>query len=144
MCMMLAGALGAVASLAQGVMGMQAAKHNAKLAEREAQRIRQLGAVQEAADRRKTEYALGQQRVDLAAAGRSISTGSPLQLAFNSKLEAELDHLATRAGYQMRGEAKDAEASQYRLQGKQALFGGFLSAAGRILNSVPTGNPALS
>jgi hypothetical protein len=131
-------AIGAAGSLAQGKMAKQTADYNAAAAKQEGQRIRELGAVQEASDRRATEYQLGQQIADFAAAGRSPSTGTALELAYRSKLESELAHLSTRAGYQMRSEGKTAEAGLYKLQGRHALIGASFSAAGRILNGIPS------
>jgi phenylacetate-coenzyme A ligase PaaK-like adenylate-forming protein len=132
MCVM---ALGAIAGLAQGVMGMMAGNANAKMAEAEAKRIRQLGAIEEQQLRKRHDIELGQQRVDIAAAGRSGSTGTPLQLAFASRQEAEIEALFARDGYTMRSDAKRAEAANYRNQGLQTLVGSAFSAAGTFLNS---------
>jgi len=134
MCMM---AFGLVAGLAQGVMGMAAANANAKMAKQEALRIRQLGSLEEAQQRKRQDWELGQQKVDIAAAGRSMSTGTPLQLAFEAKRNAEVDAAFTRDGYTMRSDAKKIEAANYKNQGLQGMFGSVLSAAGQFLNSAP-------
>jgi hypothetical protein len=136
MCMAIAGVLGAAASVAQGVMGMQQAKYNAALARQEATRIRTMGALEEGAIRRRNDLTLGQQAVDIAASGRALGAGSSLDLAFYSRLEGERDALYARAGYQMRSEAKDSEARLYKMQGAAGLFGSALSAGGQLLGAV--------
>lgn len=136
-------AIGAIGALVQGFTSMQAANYNAAAAQAEAKRIRQLGAVQEASDRRGMDYQLGQQQVDLAAAGRSGATGSALELAFHSRREGELDVMAKRAGYTMRSDSKENEATLHRYEGVSSLIGSGFSAAGKLLGGATKQIPAL-
>ncbi len=136
-------AIGLIGTLVQGFTSMQAANYNAAAAEQEAKRIRALGSVQEASDRRAMDYTLGQQQVDFAAAGRSGGTGSALELAFHSRREGELDVLAKRDGYTMRADSKDNEATLHRYEGTSALIGSAFSAAGTLLKSPSFQIPAL-
>lgn len=143
MCVAAIGLMAGLAStIVQGVTESNSANYNAEMAKRESERVRQLGAVEEAAQRRQHDFSMGQQIVDMAAAGRSTGDGTALELAYQSKMESELQLLGIRAGYQMKAENKDAERGLYKLQGKQALIGAGFGAASRILNS-PSFHPAL-
>lgn len=134
MCM---AAFAAIGSLVQGVMSMSAASYNAKMAEIEAKRIRQLGAIEEAQVRNRNDFAMGQQLVDFAASGRVAGTGSALAVAFDSRRHAEVDAMFTRANMQMKAEAKENEATLHRMQGFQSLVGAAFSAGGQLLQASP-------
>ena len=109
-------------TLAKGVMDYQTGKANQKMANAEAERIRAMGAVEEAALRRQQDYQLGQQKVDLASSGRSGGTGAALQLAFQSRLEGERTALARRDGHIMQQDQRINEGRVMRAQGCQCAF----------------------
>lgn len=128
-----AAVLMAGATIGKGVMDYQAGSFNNKVAQQDAQRMRQLGAVEEAALRREQDYQLGQQQVDLAASGRSTQSGSALELAFRSKLEGEHNALLKRTGTIMRSDARINEGKMAKFQGTQSLIGSGFSAANQLL-----------
>ena len=131
----LAMAIPAAGMLVNGVMGMMTGNANAKQSQAEAQRIRQMGAVEEAALRRSQDYDLGQQQVDMAASGRSGSSGTALELAFRSKLEAEQEALLKRSGTIMQSDRAINEGRMAKAQGVQGMIGSVFSAAGSLLKS---------
>ena len=122
-------------TVAKGVMDYSVAKSNQKMANAEAERIRDMGTVEEAALRRQQDYQLGQQKVDLASIGRSGGTGTALQIAFQSRLEGERTALARRDGHIMQRDQRINEGRMMRAQGAASMFGSFGSAAGMLLNS---------
>lgn len=133
------------AQLASGGMSYLSGRTNRKLAERDAATIRALGAVEEAALRRQQDFEMGQQQVDIAANGRSISAPSALQLAFQSRLEAERKVAGLQTETSLRATRRVNEGRIEQFNGTMSFLGQGLSAASTLLKSVNERNriPAL-
>jgi hypothetical protein len=143
MCVMALGAIGAIGSIVSGVAAYQSAQANAAMAKTEAKRDAQLGALEEANYRRRAEKEMGQQAVDMAQAGLSISDGSTLMVAYDSARQAEMNASLIRTDWFMKKEAAENRAAIYKSQGTNALIGSAFNAGADLLRQAPSA-PALS
>lgn len=149
----MAAAVGAIASIAQGVMGfMQAsyqaevAKMNAKIANENAKRSIQRSSIeQEDFDRMETAATLGEQEAAQGASGLSISSPSAIKTRATSRALGRRDALnIIQAGqieaYNYRTQAANfkAEAKASKLSGFSSLLGGFIGGVGSFANQPRT------
>lgn len=114
----------------EGAALAAAGETEARQLETEALRTEQLGEVEVAEIRRRNRIALGQQRVDLAAAGRDVSSGSAVVLAAESARRGELDVLKSRTNTMLRTEVLRTGARFRRAEARDALTGSRIAAAG--------------
>lgn len=96
---------------------------NAELRDIEAKRTEELGAIEVGDIRQRNAQALGQQKVDLAGAGRDVSSGSSLALAFESAREGERDVLKSRTETMLKSEALRFEGQLLRTQAADTRVG---------------------
>jgi hypothetical protein len=132
------GAIGAVGAVMQGVAAYQAGQANAAMAKQQAKYEGQLGAIEEGQYRRRAERELGQQAVDMAQAGLSISDGSSLMVAYDSARQAEMNASLIRADHFMKRQADENQAAIDKAQGTNALIGSFFNAGADLLRQTPS------
>ena len=128
--------LSGAATAGAGAAQADSLRAEADLREQEAGRIRQLGLVQENQVRRRNRILLEQQRVDFVAAGLDPTFGTPLDVAFQSAEQGELDALAIRTDTNLRAEAREAEARFLDDKAGSVQTGGFLSGASKVLTGI--------
>lgn len=139
--------IGAAGAIQQGQAAAASAKYNAQigemnatLAERRAKDAVERGATEEQRKRQEVARIKGQQTAAMAANGVDLTFGSPLDTLVDTAVLGELDALtirtnAYRESYEHKVDAvnKRAGAELSRMQGKSAMQGGYLSAAGTVL-----------
>ncbi|MHB9878301.1 hypothetical protein ACSMXM_01350 [Pacificimonas sp. ICDLI1SI03] len=115
-----------------GVQANEMGKHNARVAEANAQESLRGGVMEAAMLRERARRARGQQAAAQAAGGFEIGMGSARRALEESAINEELDALMigrsamTRArGYRMQGNAA-------KVAGRNAMTGGFYGAAAEI------------
>lgn len=142
-------ALSAASSIQQGRVASANAKsaanvadYNAKVADNNAATARQQAVANEEGQRRQAALQLGRQRAGTAEAGGGLS-GTSGDLYAQSLQNADLDAKNILYMGELRGEGSDSEstlqrtgASQYRANGKAAVSGSYLSAAGAAFSGV--------
>jgi len=74
---------------------------------------------------------LASQNAAFAARGISLSGGTPMSIANQSKTQASRDIQTTQFGSTMAAEAERGNAQQQRMSGKAALSAGYFGAATR-------------
>lgn len=128
----------AFSSIAGGIQNANIAKANAAAAQQQAQAARAAGQIEEARTRAELLRTMGVQRAQIAGAGARLDSSSSLLLGADAAQTGALDAQAVRYGAASRANALDAEAQIYRAQARQQRLGGFVSAAGSVLNAPPT------
>lgn len=123
----------AAGSVYGGIAARQAGNAQAKYYRQSAQEERRLAAIDEAASRRETRAVLGAQAADAAASGIALDSGSALELLEESVRIGERNALAIRAGGQQRARGLEAQASFAKTEGRNAMIGSFLTAAGQLV-----------
>jgi len=118
----------------------QAAQTNATIARNNAQGAQRAANANEEASRRKSAYALSQQRAAIGQSGVAFE-GSPLDVLGQSVGNAELDALNIRyqgqlqaANYLNQGMMSDAQAGAYQQSASNAEDAGELGAATSLLS----------
>lgn len=138
------GAAGAIqssqAQAAAANYNAQVGEMNATLAERRAKDAIERGATEEQRKRQEVARLKGAQTAAMAANGVDLTMGSPLDTLVDTAVLGELDALtirtnAYRESYEHKVDAvnKRAGAELNRAQAKNAITGGYLSAAGTVL-----------
>lgn len=137
--------LGAVVAIQQGNQASAAAQsqanmadYNAQMADIQAKQTYATAGQQEDLQRKKARAAIGTSLAASAEAGGGLNTDSLRQ----SLYDAETDALAIRydgalkaQGYKDQGALQRSNAEVFRSQSSQAKTGGYLNAAGSILNA---------
>ena len=141
--------MSAVSTVAQGYSQMQQAnyqagveRYNARVLENEATKTRNVGIEAENEQRRATAELLARQRVQAAASGVNIGSGSALQLQTDTMNLGEVDALRIRSNYADQARSMEDQASLTRSRagaiqsaGRSAFTGSLLSAAGGVMAS---------
>lgn len=112
-------ALGATATVQQGLSAASVARYNARIAQKNS-------ADQEALARNKSERDIASQTVALGAQGTRVDTGTPLLLLSESARNAELDALTIRSN-------GAAQAANYKAQADNATTGAIFGAGAQLL-----------
>ncbi len=130
----------AQATAAAAKYNAQIGEMNAQLAERRAKDAIERGQDEEQRKRQEVARIKGQQTAAMAANGVDIGFGSPLDTLVDTAALGELDALTIRAnayreGYEHQVDAvnKRAGAQLQRMEGRNALTGGYLAAGGTVL-----------
>lgn len=121
----IAGGMTAYQQQQQGKFQRGVAEYNARVAENEAQEVRNVGIERENIQRRRTAELLSKQRAQLGAANVDLGSGSALQLQEDTELLGEVDALRIRENFLNRASSLDTGAGLTRRQGE------FAEAAGR-------------
>jgi hypothetical protein len=118
------------------------AKNNAIIAERMAQDALDRGKIAETNKRLETKYAIGKQRVALAANGVLVDNGSGLDLTTDTARFGELDALTIRSnaereafGYRTQGANYKAESDMALASGDAAKGASYMAAFGSVLGT---------
>ena len=138
MCIMVLGALGALASavgsIAAGVAQNNVAKYNAQVAENNATAERQRAAYEAGMIEDDKQRVIGAQRAGGVSAGLDITQGTPIAVLGDSAKSAELDILARKYSGEAQATAYQNDARRMRAEGKAAqtagIIGGFSSILG--------------
>jgi hypothetical protein len=120
--------LSALNSAAQGNQANANARYQAELYERQAERERQIAALDESEYRRRGSAMLASQRARLGDAGVDF-TGTALDLSDATAAELELQALKIRSGGLARAGDLESQAALSRYVGTAARNKGFLNAA---------------
>lgn len=142
-----AGGMTAYQQYEQGKFQKGVAEYNARVAENEAQDVRNAGVERENIQRRKTAELLSKQRAQLGAANVDLGSGSALQLQEDTELLGEVDALRIRENFIDRADSIDTGAALTRRQGAFAKAAGrnqagatLLSTAGSVIGTGVDGN----
>jgi hypothetical protein len=124
-------ALSATATVAQGFSAKQkgkfdfgVAKFNARQLENEATQTKNVGVEEENRKRRQTAELLSRQRVQLAAQGVELGSGSAEQLQQNTIDLGEVDALRVRSNFELQAQSREDQAGLTLAQGKAAKSAG--------------------
>lgn len=120
----------ASASSAQGQYQKAVLKHNASMADAEAQDAVDRGQVAEQRQRLATRQTIGSSRASLAAQGVDVSSGSAADVQASEAGLGELDALTIRNNAAREAWGYKVQATDLRRQGDLAAFSGDQAAAG--------------
>jgi predicted amino acid racemase len=113
---------------------------NAQIEEKKSRDTLRRGQLEEQKKRMQVAGIKGQQLAAMGANNVDVSFGSPMETVIDTATLGEIDALtvrtnAHREAYDYRVQAANdrAQASMYKMSGKQALTGGYLAAAGTVV-----------
>ena len=139
-------AIGTAISAASAISAGQASKRQfaftAAVQRQQAERERQIAAVEEQRKRVADERQAGTIRARLAASGIDPGTGTALLVQEDFAKEAELDALLIRSGGQARASTLLSEAELSKAKGSAAATAGFAKAGSTLLTSKVAGKAA--
>jgi hypothetical protein len=138
-------------SISSGIAQSQAANYNAEVDRNNAIQAQQAADQQAVVTQQQTQSKIGQQKVDYAASGVDVGTGTPLDVMNDTATKGKLDALTLRYGGQVQGLRDTSAATLAQYQGYSALTAGALNAgstlltgAGRTLNAAGYGSTTAS
>lgn len=131
-------------SIVGGIQQRNMANANARIANAEAAREVQLGALRESAVRREYRQAAGMQRSQLAASGVTLDSLTSLDLGRDLGVQGFMDAQSSRLDTGARAMNLRNEARLSRAEGGMRLLGGFTSAASTALTAAPRLWPGLA
>ncbi len=120
----------------QGRYQKGVADYNARVAENEAQEVREAGVEAENIHRQKAAQLLAKQKAQLGAAGVELTSGSPLQLQEDTVTLGEADALRIRSNFERRAEALETGAVLTRSRGEAAKDALNKQATGTLLSGI--------
>jgi hypothetical protein len=129
-------ALQAGGQIFKGVAANKAGKFNQKVDEANAIDALREGTAQVARIRDAARINLGRQIGAQAESGFEVGTGTALDSLLESQTNAELDAMDARRQAQSRYNAYMLEGQQARREGKNALIGGLVGAAGSVASGL--------
>jgi hypothetical protein len=112
--------MGGMQAKAQGEYQNDVAKYNARRADNEATQVRNTAVEQENIHREKVQQMIARQRVEGAANGIDINSGSIGQIQSDTALLGEADALRIRSNFNDRATSMEDGADLERAQGKAA------------------------
>jgi hypothetical protein len=127
--------LSALSSIASGNQANANARYQAELYQRQADRERQLAALDETEYRRRGSALLASQRARLGDAGVDF-TGTALDLSDATAAELELQALKIRSGGLAKADDLDSQAALTRYGGVAAQRRGYLNALDSTVNGL--------
>lgn len=131
-----AAGVAAAGQIQQGKAIKKASDFNARQAELEAQRAKEVAAFEEQRSREASRRFAGAQRASYARQGIELGEGSPLLALTETAEQAELDGLAIRYAGNAKAARSLAEASLQRFQGKQAVKASYFQAGATVLTGI--------
>ena len=126
--------LGAIGQIQAGDSARQAANTNADTKRQAAAETNRQATDQIEMQRQRARSVIGQQLASTSESGTGLS-GSNLDLLNQSLMNNELDSLNIRHGANLNASGLNTQANNDNFQGSQAQTGGYLSAAGTLLNA---------
>lgn len=130
-------AVGTVSAVQQADTSRKAAHTNADIAAANAQEVSRQATEQIEGQRAKARSVIGQQLAATSESGTGLN-GSNLDLLNQSLVNNEKDSLSIRYGSDRASSGLNTQAGFDRFQGDSAQTGGYLSAAGALLNGAST------
>lgn len=132
-------AIGTFGAIQQGQQQKQAYAYQAAVQRQQAERERQIAAVEEAKLRRQQSALLATRRVRLAGAGVDPALGTALLGTEAAEARAEYDALLVRAGGLTRENALLNEATLSGFRGASAARSGLISGGATLLGGLARG-----
>lgn len=126
-------------SYQQGKFNKGVADYNARQLDNEATRTRNVGVEQENRQRLRTAQLMETQKVQSAASGVDVNSGSALQLREDSALQGEVDALTIKENFSTRAQSLNDQAGLVRMQGENAKKAGkneFVMSIGKAAATV--------
>ena len=127
--------LGAGGKLVQGVGALRAGNSNSKALKKQARGELAAGAAEEARIREAARSQMGDQVGAQFSNGLEGGSGSALDALRESKIQAALDTLEVRRQARLKSDELNARAKLEKRQGRYALAGAILGAAGDVASS---------
>lgn len=118
----------------QGKAAKSTADYNARVADNQAQDVRNKGTQEENKQRQATAQMLSSQRAALGASGIEIGSGSALQIQRDTEVTGEIDAGRIRSNYQDQASSLETGATLTRVEGANAKIAGNNQAMGTILS----------
>lgn len=129
----------------QGEFANDVAKYNARVQQNEAVRTRNRGVEEENAHREKVQQLLSRQRVQSAASGVDVGSGSALNLQQDTLVQGEADALRIRSNFEDQAVSREQQADVTLAEGRAKKAGGrsqfkssLLMAAGTLAGAAAT------
>lgn len=126
----------AAGSIFKGVAANNAGKFNQKVDDANAVDALRDGTEQVSQIRTNARLKIGQQIGAQAESGFEIGTGSALDNLLESQTNSELDAMDARRQAQSRYDAYKLQGQAARSEGKNALIGGLIGAAGSVASGI--------
>lgn len=123
----------ALSFISQGAQAKSMASFNAAMQEREAKRVKDVAAVEEAEARRRTKRLISSQIAATGASGTTME-GAPILLNAEAAEDGELDALGIRYAGDVESINRIAEASRQRFEGDVRRTTSFLKAGSALLS----------
>ncbi len=139
-----AAGVAAAGAIQQGRAQKKIGEFNAKLAEREAERAREVARFKEKQLREEGRAFRSKQIAAAASQGRDVTEGSPLLLRQETAEDIELDALAVRFQGSAEAARLEGEARLSRFRGKQAQTASFFKAGTTLLGGAASAAGAFS
>lgn len=129
-------ATSAVGTYTAGQAKASADDYNAKVADNNAKMLQQQAAAESERVRDRGRRILATQRAALSAAGIDVDSGSPVDVGYDSGIQAELDRLTALYRGDVSSTSETAQASLYRSSARDARICGALGAGGTLLGGL--------
>jgi hypothetical protein len=126
--------MSAKAARDQGQYQKDMSNYNARVAENEAEEVRNVGVEEENKQRRATAQLLSKQRARLGASGLELGSGSALQLQEETEELGEIDAGRIKSNYADKATSLDTGAGLTRIEGANAAKAGNNRAFGTLLS----------
>jgi len=132
--LIISSAVTAASSISQGAVVKQQSDFQEKIDRQQADRLKQISAIQEEDFRRRQSRVLAERRAALGSAGVKQDTGTSLLAAKDFAAETELQALRVRAGGENQATRLEQQAQLTRAGGRSAQNRGFLRAGSSLLS----------
>ncbi len=129
------GILQGFGSVIQGQKQKEQAYYNAEVAYQSAQATRTGAALTEHQTRKEIKDIISQQRAGYAFAGVNVTTGSPLDVLFESLANAELDVAIGNYNAEVEARQYESGAQISKWEGRQAFYGGIAQGGLTLLQT---------
>ncbi len=134
--------VGAYAAIQQGQAQEAAAKYNSKVAQNNAIMAQQQSSLEAARIRRKNLQIIGMQRAAQAKSGVALDSGSAADVAYDSKVEGEMNALTALYTGKISANSSIARSKLDLLEGENAVTGSYFNAGSTILTGLGNASSA--
>lgn len=129
-------AVGGYSAIQSGRAQKKATAYNARVAENEAVKSRNIATEKENIHREKVQQLVGKQRAQAGAAGVDLGFGSAFQLQEDTEIMGEADALRIRDYGDSQVQSLQQQSMLQRYKGDAAVQQGYLGAGGSLLQGV--------
>lgn len=129
-------ALQAAGPIVQGIAGYRAGKYNAKVAKLNARNTQAEGMEQATRIRAAGRVAMGRQIAAQGESGFEIGAGSALDSLMESATNSELEAMDAFRAARAKAAGYRAQGGLARMEGNNALVGGFFGAASAVVSGI--------